>query len=112
SRLSTPCANKHIERLRKFIEYRFYFPLPARASSLAQLIWADEWFTSTASAWRECRKKNGASSLQPAAPTCHRNRRSRVERSSRRQTRGASDSSDAGAFSRRVSCFEFPTRSR
>src|SRR5437870_6307434 len=61
--------------LRKLIEYRFYFQPSARSSLSARLIWADEWFTSTASALRGCRKRNGASSLQPAAPTCHWNRR-------------------------------------
>src|SRR6266567_1238061 len=98
--------------LRKLIAYRFYFQPLAPSSLSARLIWADEWFTSTESALRECQKRNGASSLQPAAPTCHRNRRTRVERSSRRQTTAASDSSDAGSFSDRVSGFEFSARSR
>src|SRR5438132_13744289 len=63
--------------LRKLIECRFYFQPSARSSLSARLIWADEWFTSTVSALRGCRKRNGASSLQRAAPTCHRNRRPR-----------------------------------
>src|SRR6266404_2869815 len=54
---------------------------------------------STASASRECRKRNGASSPPPAAPTFHRNRRNRVERSTRRQTAAASDPSHVGSFS-------------
>src|SRR5438270_11421304 len=91
---------------------RFYFQPLARSFSFARLIWADEWFTNTASASRGCRRRNGASSLPLAAPIFRRKRRNRVERFTRRQAAAASDSSDAGSFSDRVSRFKFPARSR